>query len=97
MRLLNIRLGSPTNHSSAHMLLVSDDLPEHKERSYSDSADGWYYGSERFVLREYDSKLRYLAKQLYSSLQNDVGSGMAGLVVMSLLGVNVPSESYVDG
>lgn len=89
MHVSSVRWGFANNSSSSHSIVLDSSL---KEFGAGDDSFGW----ENFLLKTPDSKMRYMAAQLYENLRYKVGAVAALATVKGLMGVELSEDAGVD-
>lgn len=89
----NVRAGFATNSSSSHSIVI---LPTDKIGFFSENTnDDMNFGWSDFVLTNPESKLEYLAAQLFMNLYNEISDEFArAKVVYDLTGIDLSEFTY---
>lgn len=93
MKIHNVRVGFATNSSSSHSIVIlpSDRVGYFLEEPNDDMNFGW----SDFILTTQESKLEYLAAQLFTTLHNEVDDEFArAKLVYDLTGVDLSEFLY---
>ncbi|MCK9596487.1 radical SAM protein [Candidatus Pacearchaeota archaeon] len=92
MKIQSIRLGFATNSSSSHSIIFFN---KNKNKIKNDPMYG-SFGWESFTLIDLESKMKYLAQNLYSELERRFGKETAKTIIKQLIGNTIISDSDED-
>ncbi len=98
MKIHNLRLGHATNSSSSHSIVIAP--ANYGNMPHTRDGLGWgdyQYGWEQFLLADPESKTKYFAAQLYSSLtgRNGISDEIATATIRDWLDVDLSDKRDV--